>query len=507
MKRWGRVVVAIATVAMLAAGRAPAYAQTDWSPPQWEDLSAYEQRIITALLPADPGAWDQDQTFSFLSAKGTRSATYLALGMLLRDGPSDRENAAALVRAILKLQVDRPGKLDHGVWRSGPGSERLDQNWREFIGVGLIMLREWFPAALDAELAAQVEQALTRAAEGASVRDVGHDYTNIALMSALLIEYAGHMNDNAQWIDQGREKAQAIRDGFFEHGTFTEYNSPTYYGVNLMGLGLWCRLARSSELRDWGGEIEAAFWRDIGQFYHADLRNLCGPYSRAYGMDMTTYPAIVGLLMAVALEGQDAPLPEAPVSRLYEWAYAPVFALLDRPIPAEVVQQLHSFEGPRQLSRSIAADRRRYAIEARLERDWMMGVVTGMNRPWEQHCPATIHWKTGAGDEVGWLLVHGTSGADARIVNDAIHVSLPRPSSRRELVVYCHDPTHARLEAGPTSWTWPDMAIEFESSLDGPVIKPLRDARFGQVMAATWQVPNSQSPGQTVLILRPTRKD
>lgn len=471
--------------------------------PQWQELSSYQQRIISALLPVDPEAWDQAAAFEFLSKQGTRSSTYLTLGMLLRDGPNDRANGAALVREVLKQQVVKPGSGTHGIWRGAPGSEKLDQNWREFIGVGLIAVREWFPETFDEPLAKDVDLALVRAAEGASARDVGYDYTNIALMSAFLLDYVGHIANQPEWIEQGVDKAEAVHDAFREHGTFTEYNSPTYYGTDLMGLGLWCRLARSPQLRGWGAEIEADFWRDIGQFYHADLKNLCGPYSRAYGMDMTEYPSLVALPIAFELDGNDAPLPAEPTSRLYEWAYAPFFSLLDRPIPAEATAQFRQFSGPRHLVRKIDTGRRVYEVEARLEMDWMMGTVVGMNRSWDQHCPATIHWRTNAQEEPGWLLVHGTSGVDARIVEGTIQVFIPRPSPERPLKVLLFDPTIDPARLSGETWDLPGMRIGVETSLGEPRVAADHDSRLGSVLAVTWNVPKTTSKERASLVLTP----
>jgi hypothetical protein len=473
--------------------------------PQWQELSAYQQRIISALLPADPEPWDQATAFEFLSEHGTRSSVYLTLGMLLRDGPNDRANGAVLVREVLKQQIVKPGTGDHGIWRGAPGSEKLDQNWREFVGVGLIAVREWFPDALDEVLAKDVDLSLVRAAEGASARDVGHDYTNIALMSAFLLDYMGHVASRPEWIEQGVAKARAIREAFRKDGTFAEYNSPTYYGTDLMGLGLWCRLARSSQLRQWGEEIETDFWRDIGQFYHADLRNLCGPYSRAYGMDMTKYPALTGLPIAFELDGKGAPLPEEPTTRLYEWAYAAFFSLLDRPIPAEVTAQFREFGEPRHLVRKIDTGRRVYEIEARLEEDWMMGTVVGMNRPWDQHCPATVHWRTGTDEEVGWLLVHGTSGVDTRMVDRSIRIFIPRPDSERPLKVYLYDSALPPEKFAGKTWDLPGMRIGVETPLGEPKVAAADDSRLGPVLAVTWEVPQGLRKDEAVLVLTPLR--
>ena len=53
-----------------------------------------------------------------------------------------------------------------------------------------------------------------------------------------------------------------------DEGGFREFNSPTYYGVDLWGLALW-RRSSSPRLVAAGQRLEAALWRDIATFYHA----------------------------------------------------------------------------------------------------------------------------------------------------------------------------------------------------------------------------------------------
>ena len=62
--------------------------------------------------------------------------------------------------------------------------------------------------------------------------------------------------------DRGHALAEEIGDLFRPNLTFSEYNSPTYYGVNLAALRYW-GLSPSVKLRDYGGWMEAELWRDL----------------------------------------------------------------------------------------------------------------------------------------------------------------------------------------------------------------------------------------------------
>ena len=61
--------------------------------------------------------------------------------------------------------------------------------------------------------------------------------------------------------------------------------------------------------------MEATLWRDLADFYQPELRNISGPYDRAYGMDMESYVSVVGVWMRTALAAK-APAAQAhPVHR------------------------------------------------------------------------------------------------------------------------------------------------------------------------------------------------
>ena len=104
-------------------------------------------------------------------------------------------------------------------------------------------------------------------------------YANIALLRAWLEAWAGSTD---------RTFATAVADAFHRHGCFTEHNSPTYYGIDLLALGLWQRPDSRADLRQLGAGIEAALWIDVARWWHAGLGNLCGPYSAPTGWTCTT---------------------------------------------------------------------------------------------------------------------------------------------------------------------------------------------------------------------------
>ena len=100
------------------------------------------------------------------------------------------------------------------------------------------------PEALKKEL----EVCLIRTAKGALRRNVDPNYNNISIMSSFMMEYVGTAFQIPELKKAWIEKAKAIFANFQKYKTLCEYNSPTYYGVDFVGLALWRELSFSSEM-------------------------------------------------------------------------------------------------------------------------------------------------------------------------------------------------------------------------------------------------------------------
>jgi hypothetical protein len=234
---------------------------------------------------------------------GVRETAQYAAALLIRDLPGDLQRACRALRRIVEFQFDEKGTVYHGTFyrypeEPHPGQSPViwrdyDPNWRQFIGTAFAILIDEFAGALDAELVCLMERSIQLAVIGETDR-LKPSYTNIALMKAALDVWAGARFGKPEWIDRGNALSDAVFSLFQPHSTFCEYNSPTYYGVNLYALQCWKR-SSSHLLRERGAIMEAELWRDIGRFYHAGMRNLCGPFDRAYGMNMQNYAALIGL--------------------------------------------------------------------------------------------------------------------------------------------------------------------------------------------------------------------
>ena len=248
-----------------------------------------------------------------------RDTIWYVTGLFLRRQGSDVFRALHAIEAVLDHQIDAPDQPYHGTFARSPeeplprpGAREwrdYDPNWREFIITPLQILLVEYEGLLPKRIVERIDAATRLAVAGALARPLPATYTNIALMHAFMLCAAGERLNEPAWFARGEEMAQAIYDLFRPNQAFEEYNSPTYYGVDLYALALW-RAYGSSVLRRLGAEMEGMLWTDISRYYHAGLRNLCGPFDRAYGMDMTRYAAVVGEWIWLVTGQEQAPFPD-----------------------------------------------------------------------------------------------------------------------------------------------------------------------------------------------------
>ena len=460
--------------------------------PPWPE-NPFVRKQVEGALPKTTSTWDG----AAYARSGTRGASYAALGLLWRDGKHDRAMATAILRELVKLQYDDElGDEKHGVWRTRFAETKVDYNWREFVGCSLILTLEEFGDRLPSDLKQEIRATLLRAAQGAKQRNVGADYTNIAIMSAFLMDYVGQHQRRDDLKAVGRKKAEDIFERYYEHKTFDEYNSPTYYGVNLMALGMWRKHACWERMRAMGERMEADLWRDLGEFYHADMRNMCGPFVRAYGMDMTEYVAITGIWIGMALGDEKlAPLPTGPGRKRGERSYSPVIAVLKPIVPSEVRPRLAEFNGgPRVLQRVCS----RGTVTARIDKDLMMGAVQ-LKRRWEQHFPATVYWK--AGSELGWIMLHGTTEHVApAIVGQDLQI-VRTQEAKDPILLYIAAPAIDANQVSGKTWNLPGLTLDavFGEGVMLQSVEKVEHPWFGQCLEV-----KIQAPATSTLILRPS---
>jgi hypothetical protein len=420
------------------------------------------------LLWNPPGAF-ADATAGPRTVHLVRETAWYAIGLLRRDGTGDAARAAKALAAVCDHQYDEPGQPWHGTFVRFPewaaptdGAVEwidYDPNWRQFVGTALAVAVTDF--ALPPALEDRARAAIDLAVDAEPPHRVLPTYANIALLRAWLEAWAGR-TDLAY--------AEAVVDAFHRHGCFTEHNSPTYYGIDLLALGLWQRTDAPLELQRWGASIEAELWTDVARWWHPGLGNLCGPYTRAYGMDLRAY--VSGLALALWCAALPAPLPDLAVEPLphgHDLCVGPLLQHVGVRVPAGIRPAFERLSAPHAVEQVVQDEPRRVAT-GWLEEDLMIGAEAGDAKLQArgQYHPATLHWRLPGGG-VGWLRLvhHGPTRARA---------------GERRLEVECdphprHGPVDLRWESNVEAtsvradrWTFP--GLEVTVTTDGRLLDP-----------------------------------
>lgn len=452
------------------------------------ELSPTAQEWVDITLSRFGEGWDEDAGMLGNSrGHGTRSTMFHALGLLQRGKEADQERACKAIQSVCRQQFIAPGEKYHGTFsrsdREGPPEKNgilwkdYDPNWREFIGLSMILVLEQCNDAVDEIIRNAMLDALHYACEGAYERNVTWAYTNISLMSAYLLAWGGKQFDNANWKTRGEELSRILFENFKKHKTFNEYNSPTYNGVNLWALAAWRTVAPTPEMAVMGTKMEADLWRDIAQSYHAELGNMCGPYDRSYGMDMRNYFAITGIAIALATESS-ASIPDLANSRrhLNDMAYLPLLALLGLKVPDDVLPHLKAFQSERRYARIIEGgrvDRRAYSW---LHERYMVGVETNSRvvRSSTQYHPFTVHWKN-KGNEVCWLKFIGDTPVIVSLVDDFVQISPAHGGSKPVLCFEVYAPDAAASSFTTEAWNLPGITLKTPAIPVAPIVTQQRD--------------------------------
>lgn len=396
--------------------------------------------------PGDPKAIAQQRRHD------VRSSAYYAAGLLVRQAPGDIDRACAVLGRVIDNQYDEPSQLFHGTYRRSPedlvpspssqpwksfdpeflwdlarkaavleknqreallASEtgallpwgRYDPNWREFIGCTLAFILEEFEPLLPPPLVQRIDSSARKAVEASVERRVHRAVpmqTNIELMHVFVADFFGRRLGNQEWQAHAGREAVKIAEAFDRYGTFGEYNSPTYYGIDLWALGFWRRYSKSETIRRLGKEMEEGIWRDIASLYHPGLKNLSGPFTRAYGMDMQDYVTPTGLFFWAELGRDAAPLPDPgrprpdkdiPYPQVWDYFYGPMAAVMGSAIPAGVREALVPSRKEGLVRKTFVENGEVCTATAFFEERRAWGGLTGSRSTSGQLHPATVFWK------------------------------------------------------------------------------------------------------------------
>jgi hypothetical protein len=397
---------------------------------QWADRS-WDPHVELCRAPAGTVEGDLRASSYYM----VRESTWYALGLLLRDGPGDRQRAIEILRVVLKQQYHEPGKPWNGTFKRSPNEPEppanaemwrgYDPNWREFIGTAFAIILEEYRNRIPDNLAEEMMTSIDDAVSGEVKQGrLQPTYSNPALMLAFLWDYAAAHGNRPQWVAAANKWQDTVYGLFKQHDTFDEFNSPTYGGVDLYALALWRDYGSTQQMRARGREMEAALWRTTAKLYNANLRNISGPYDRSYGMDMRSYVSVTGLWLRTVLNAEQAPLPsfKPPVDHVADLWFVPLIVVLDTHIPPDTMKSFVSFQGQHEVRQPIA--------EGRIATAWIGkdviygGEFTGHTRGVDaksQFHPVTVQWQ--APGKIGWIQLTRCPPIDATADQRGIDIS------------------------------------------------------------------------------------
>jgi hypothetical protein len=438
---------------------------------QWGDQS-YDTQARLCHMPTSP----QYAEAHLPPHLAVRESAWYAVGLLLRDGAGDRERAVQILDTVLRAQYREPGKPWDGTFRRTPTEPEpgtnaemwraYDPNWRVFIGTTFAIILNEYPDRVPKELQERMIDAIDYAVAGEMKQGrLLPSYTNISLMYGFLWDFAAVRGGKPEWTVQAEQWQTTTYNLYKQHDAFFEYNSPTYSGVDIYGLALWRDYGFTPLMRQRGEEMEAGLWRATADLYNANLRNISGPYDRAYGMDMQSYVSVMGLWLRTVLDADHAPLTgfdNPPVDHVPDLWLAPPIVVLDTHIPEDAMAKFKAFPGPHQVNRPIA--------DQRVATAWIGktiiygGEITGRTRDVDarsQLHPVTVQWQM-PDKRIGWIALTRSPMIDATADKSGIDISAFGDVSFRIFApgATCNQVTKVK-------WTLPGLTVHIDGGAQG----------------------------------------
>ena len=193
-----------------------------------------------------------------------------------------------VIRRICSLQDAKEGSRTYGLW-SYYLEENLDDmiapdyNWADFISKCLLGIRILASDRVTAETK-EIMMPLSGGQPMCSIRrNVGLDYTNIALMSSMTILSAGELLQDKAIFEAGKERLEKLYAYTKFNGAFSEYNSSAYVLVALNEIARMKRFFQRFPLSFSGRGAEMAMpGTDSLNHYNAWIGQLTPPQARAY---------------------------------------------------------------------------------------------------------------------------------------------------------------------------------------------------------------------------------
>jgi hypothetical protein len=418
-----------------------------------------------------PGNPQDDHHYFEKCCSKVRETSYYALDLLYRDGPGDRKRAEEALNQVLKNQYMTPGARWYGTFKRtpeepdpGPNAvmwQDYDPNWREFNGTIFQMILIEYPDRISPELAQRLYKSIDMAVEGEKAEGrLVPTYTNPSLMYGSLWDFAAVHDKRADWKKESSDWIESVYGLFKKYDAFSEFNSPTYDGVDMFALALWREYGSTEQIRMEGGAMEAGLWKDIGDLFQPEIRTLSGPYDRSYGME-NTGDGLAGL-MRFAKDAKGKPLGIDMGAN--GSGFSCQMAILGVRISEDSLGKMQKFEGEHFFKKQISDER---TATAWIGKNVVFGgEATSKTRDvghFSQFHPVTIQWRMPSGG-IGWVRVAASPMIDAIADEHGISISTTGTIRFR---IRANGLDAAKLTQ--TLWSLPGLRVAVSSDSQSPV--------------------------------------
>ncbi|MEK8126865.1 hypothetical protein WMW72_02980 [Paenibacillus filicis] len=216
-----------------------------------------------------------------------RDTTDYALGLLDEGDAAYRERAYAIIRQVISLQDQNTESATYGIW-SWFWEEPLakmsppDWNWADFIGKRLLLILIRHGGVMPGELRELVADAVRHCCESIIRRNVGPEYTNIAIMGTFVTLVGGEVLQDGRIRNYGITRLQRLHAYTMQSGSFLEYNSPAYGIVCIVELSGLVAQVSDEESLQLAGDLLELTWTMIAEHFHAGTLEWAGPHARSY---------------------------------------------------------------------------------------------------------------------------------------------------------------------------------------------------------------------------------
>ncbi|CAJ2508499.1 Uu.00g135250.m01.CDS01 [Anthostomella pinea] len=434
-------------------------------------MSLNAQQLFNESMSWMDGWYDRDAGYLYDVDGGaalrheTRSSVWYALGLLARNRDSDVLEAEKIITNVFGSQftnVSQQWFADYQVYPEQPmvGDAAYppviynswDPNWRGFIGTTLVMMMEEYSDLLSNATQGLILKSLAAATVGDSYRVGGVDddnlypsYSNPAIMRAFVSGWTGRRINDANMTTSGENYAKEIIDLFTRANTLSEFNSGTYTGVSLFGLSLWSKyLPDDSIMSEYGPKMLQGTWSAVAQLWHPGMKNMAGPWDRAYGYDMNRYVSVMALWFSALIGKDKSSLISKPqvMSHAADYAWGPLIAVLAdfqaSLLPEGTLMNLTAFSGEHVFEAQAyypPYDKVPRNITTWLSQNLTIGAesfdeteVGGPSESQESFNPAVVQWTTG--DDIAFISLWPTETAlDVDVSAGKLNLTYPNGNS------------------------------------------------------------------------------